>query len=355
MKKTVAVLFGGCSPEYSVSLCSAAAVIRGLSAGAPADKYALLLVGITKEGDWYHYTGPVDAIEDGTWLQAGPCTRAILSPDRTVRGLMEWSDGGVRYLPVDVVFPMLHGGNGEDGTMQGLCELAGIPYVGCGVLGSAAGMDKDVAHMLAEKAGIRVPRSVALYPGEDHAPALETAKSFGYPLFVKPANAGSSYGITMVEREEQLLPAVELAFEYDRKAVIEEGIPGFEVGCAALGSGEDVFIGEVDEIELKQGWLDYEEKYGNRTAEIHLPARVAPEIRQKIKDAGRVLFKALCCDGFARIDMFLTPDNQVVFNEINTIPGFTAHSRYPKMLEAAGMDFSEIVDRLVELACLKSN
>ena len=355
MKKTVAVLFGGASPEYGISLCSAAAVIRGLSQGTPAGKYALVMVGITRKGEWYRYPGTVDAIENDTWFQSGHCTRAVLSPDRSTRGLLEWDGSQMTIHPVDVVFPMLHGANGEDGTIQGLCELAGIPYVGCGVLGSSAGMDKDVAHMLAQKAGVQVPRSVVLYPGEDHTAALCTAKTFGYPLFVKPANAGSSYGITMVEREEQLESAVELAFRYDRKAVIEEGIPGFEVGCAALGSGQEVLIGEVDEIELKQGWLDYEEKYGNRTAEIHLPARVSPEIRQKIKDTGRVLFKALCCDGFARIDMFLTPDNRVVFNEINTIPGFTSHSRYPKMLEAAGLEFSQVVDRLIELASLKSN
>ena len=232
--------------------------------------------------------------------------------------------------------------------VQGLCELAGIPYVGCGVLGSAACMDKEVAHTLAAAAGVRVPRSVTLYKGEEGSP-LERAAGLLYPLFVKPANAGSSYGITRVERADELTAAVELAFAFDSKAVVEEEIPGFEVGCAVIGNRE-LFIGEVDEVALGERWLDYEEKYGNRTAEIRLPARISPESRDKIRDTAAVLYQALGCRGFARVDMFLTPAGDVVFNEINTIPGFTAHSRYPKMLEAAGMPFSAIAERLITLA-----
>ena len=243
---------------------------------------------------------------------------------------------------------MLHGANGEDGTVQGLCELAGIPYVGCGVLGSAACMDKEVAHTLAAAAGVRVPRSVTLYKGEEGSP-LERAAGLLYPLFVKPANAGSSYGITRVERADELTAAVELAFAFDSKAVVEEEIPGFEVGCAVIGNRER-FIGEVAEVALGERWLDYEEKYGNRTAEIRLPARISPESRDKIRGTAAVLYQALGCRGFARVDMFLTPAGDVVFNEINTIPGFTAHSRYPKMLEAAGMPFSAIAERLITLA-----
>ena len=342
-KKTVALLFGGCSPEYEVSLCSAAAVLRGLD---PA-RYDVIPVGITRRGEWFRCACSADDIEAGHWTER-PLIRASLSPDRSVHGLLEWDEAGVRPVRVDVVFPMLHGANGEDGTVQGLCELAGIPYVGCGVLGSAACMDKEVAHTLAAAAGVRVPRSVTLYKGEEGSP-LERAAGLLYPLFVKPANAGSSYGITRVERADELTAAVELAFAFDSKAVVEEEIPGFEVGCAVIGNRE-LFIGEVDEVALGERWLDYEEKYGNRTAEIRLPARISPESRDKIRDTAAVLYQALGCRGFARVDMFLTPAGDVVFNEINTIPGFTAHSRYPKMLEAAGMPFSAIAERVISLA-----
>ena len=342
-KKTVALLFGGCSPEYEVSLCSAAAVLRGLD---PA-RYDVIPVGITRRGEWFRCACSADDIEAGHWTER-PLIRASLSPDRSVHGLLEWDEAGVRPVRVDVVFPMLHGANGEDGTVQGLCELAGIPYVGCGVLGSAACMDKEVAHTLAAAAGVRVPRSVTLYKGEEGSP-LERAAGLLYPLFVKPANAGSSSGITRVERADELTAAVELAFAFDSKAVVEEEIPGFEVGCAVIGNRE-LFIGEVDEVALGERWLDYEEKYGNRTAEIRLPARISPESRDKIRDTAAVLYQALGCRGFARVDMFLTPAGDVVFNEINTIPGFTAHSRYPKMLEAAGMPFSAIAERLITLA-----
>ena len=342
-KKTVALLFGGCSPEYEVSLCSAAAVLRGLD---PA-RYDVIPVGITRRGEWFRCACSADDIEAGHWTER-PLIRASLSPDRSVHGLLEWDEAGVRPVRVDVVFPMLHGANGEDGTVQGLCELAGIPYVGCGVLGSAACMDKEVAHTLAAAAGVRVPRSVTLYKGEEGSP-LERAAGLLYPLFVKPDNAGSSYGITRVERADELTAAVELAFAFDSKAVVEEEIPGFEVGCAVIGNRE-LFIGEVDEVALGERWLDYEEKYGNRTAEIRLPARISPESRDKIRGTAAVLYQALGCRGFARVDMFLTPAGDVVFNEINTIPGFTAHSRYPKMLEAAGMPFSAIAERLITLA-----
>lgn len=342
-KKSVALLFGGCSPEYEISLSSAAAVLRGLD---PA-RYEVILIGITRRGEWFRCSCSADDIEAGHWTET-PLIRAALSPDRSVHGLLEWDGTGVRAVRVDVVFPMLHGANGEDGTIQGLCELAGIPYVGCGVLGSSACMDKEVAHTLAAAAGIRVPRSVTLYKEETESP-LERAAGLVYPLFVKPANAGSSYGITRVEKADELTAAVELAFAFDAKAVVEEEIPGFEVGCAVIGN-RDLFIGEVDEVALGERWLDYEEKYGNRTAEIRLPARISPESREKIRKTASILYRSLGCRGFARVDMFLTPEGEVVFNEINTIPGFTAHSRYPKMLEAAGMSFAAIVERLIALA-----
>ena len=327
---------------------SATSVLNNLD----TEKYDVLPVGITKDGRWYLYSGPVEDLCSGAWERHSGNVPAAICPGSGLAGLVAFENGVCRSLPVDVVFPVLHGKNGEDGTIQGLLELAGLPYVGCGVLGSAVCMDKIIANRVMDATGI--PRCEwdcmeRWQRPELAAIARRAAEKLGWPIFVKPANAGSSYGITRVERADELTAAVELAFAFDSKAVVEEEIPGFEVGCAVIGNRE-LFIGEVDEVALGERWLDYEEKYGNRTAEIRLPARISPESRDKIRDTAAVLYQALGCRGFARVDMFLTPAGDVVFNEINTIPGFTAHSRYPKMLEAAGMPFSAIAERLITLA-----
>lgn len=344
-KKKIAVLFGGCSPEYKVSLASAATVINNLN----KEKYEIILVGITERGNWFRYYGNTEKIENDTWFQSGDCKKAVISPGRDIHGLLEWSDDRVHTTRIDVAFPVLHGKNGEDGSGQGLLQLAGIPFVGCGILSSAICMDKDIAHTIARNAGVKTPLSVTITRGVGSAQAMDAVKYLKYPMFVKPANAGSSYGITKIFCADELPFSMALAFEYDNKVVIEEGVEGFEVGCAVVGN-DNLFIGEVDEIALQAGFLDYTEKYVNRTATIHLPARIPLQTIEKIKDTATVLYKALCCSGFARVDMFLTPDGDVIFNEINTIPGFTAHSRYPKMMEKAGLSYSEILDKLIILA-----
>jgi len=346
MKKlNIAVFFGGCSSEYSVSLESASAVIRNLD----PEKYQPVPVGITRDGDWFYFTGDPARIQADTWQNEKDCIPAAISPNRSDHCLLLFENEGVRRLPIDAAFPVLHGKNGEDGTIQGMIEMAGIPLAGCGVLASALCMDKDRAHQLAAAAGVRVPRAFVLNMGMDFQDAQAFAKGIGYPLFVKPVKAGSSYGITKVTEPENLYNAVVLAFQYDRQVMIEEAVSGFEVGCAVLGN-EALMIGEVDEIELSGGFFDFTEKYTLKTSAIHVPARVRPEQAEEIKKTAAIIYRALGCSGFARVDSFLTPEGGIVFNEVNTIPGFTEHSRYPGMMKAAGHSFGEILDQILELA-----
>jgi len=346
MKRTrVAVIFGGSSTEYEISLQSAYSVITNLN----PEEYDLILLGITRQGAWMRFTGPVEQIKDNTWMDHSVSVPAIISPDRNTHGILEFHGDKVTKTRIDVAFPVLHGKNGEDGTVQGLLEMAGIPCVGCGVLSSAMCMDKDIAHRIVSLAGVKTPPSIVLHSYASEAELLERIAHLKYPLFVKPANAGSSFGITKVSQESGLACAVSAAFEHDRKVVIEESIDGFEVGCAVLGN-DVLTIGEVDEIELCNGFFDYTEKYTLKTSKIHMPARIDVETAARIKQTAIVIYRALECSGYARVDMFLTPEEDIVFNEVNTIPGFTTHSRYPNMLKGIGMSFEQIVDTLIRLA-----
>lgn len=346
MKKlNIAVIFGGASSEYGVSLESSYAVITNLD----RDKYDPVLIGITKEGQWFYFTGDVDRIKNDSWCNAKDCVPAVISPNRADHKLLVLRDGGVDSIQIDAAFPVLHGKNGEDGTVQGSLELAGIPVVGCGILASALCMDKDRAHKLTAVAGVRVPRALVLKSKAERDLAVDFARENGYPLYVKPVKAGSSYGVTKVQEPVELQAAVNLAFQYDDQVIIEENIEGFEVGCAVMGN-DVLTVGEVDEIELSSGFFDFTEKYTLKTSAIHVPARVSSEKAAEIKQTGKTIYKALGCSGFARVDMFLTPSGEIVFNEVNTIPGFTEHSRFPGMMKAAGISFGEILDRIIGLA-----
>lgn len=343
-KKNVAILFGGCSPEYGVSLQSASAVLRHLD----RERFRPVPVGITRQGDWFYYSGDAERIQGDTWADPAFCVPAAVSPSRGARELLTFGGGQVRRIPLDAAFPVLHGQNGEDGTVQGLLELAGIPLVGCGTLSCALCMDKARAHALVRSAGVPVPEGfVTDRDGAGEAPAR--ARELGYPLFVKPVRAGSSFGISKVCREEELLPAIQRALEYDREAVVEECVPGWEVGCAVLGVRR-LRTGEVDQILLRDGFFDFTEKYTLQSARIQVPARLSPEKREEICRTARRIYRVLDCRGFARVDMFLEPGGRVVFNEVNTIPGFTVHSRFPGMMQAAGLGFKELVTAVIELA-----
>lgn len=345
MKKKIAVLFGGCSPEYGVSLQSAAAVISHMD----REKYEPVPVGITHMGDWFYYGGKPAKIADDTWCAGGDCVPVTVSLNRSAPGLLLWEEEGVERMEIDAAFPVLHGRNGEDGTVQGLFELAGIPVAGCGILSSALCMDKDRAHRLVKEAGVKVPVSRVYGKDADKTGMLRQAEQIGYPLFVKPVRAGSSYGITKVGDQNELLEAIELAYAYDERIIMEEGISGFEVGCAVLGT-EELTVGEVDEIELSEGFFDFTEKYTLKTSAIYMPARISAETAEKIKETAKTIYSALDCRGFARVDMFLSKEGEIVFNEVNTIPGFTAHSRFPNMMKAAGISFQQVISAILEEA-----
>ena len=344
MKACIAVLFGGCSDEYEVSLQSAQAVLEAID----REKYEICMLGITRQGRWYRYDGPLEAIGADRWYREGRCAPAILSPDRGTHGVVVLERDGVSRVFIDAAFPVLHGKNGEDGTVQGLLELAGIPVIGCGTLASALCMDKLRAHSLAAQAGIAVPRSAEVFPGTGEDALRRMGEELGYPLFVKPVCGGSSFGVSKAADFSQLPGAVEKAFHHDSRVLLEENIPGFEVGCAVMGEGNSLTIGAVDEIELRQGFFDYAEKYNLITSSIHVPARIPPVKAAEIQNTALRLYRILGCSGFARVDLFLTPEGRIIFNEVNTIPGFTAHSRFPGMLMAVGMSFPEIVGRLIE-------
>ena len=341
--QTILVLFGGCSTEYEVSLQSAHGVLQALD----RSRFTPLTVGITREGRWLRYPGGLSHLETGDWQAQPDCVPCTLSLDRGDRRLL-WLDGSGRSEGFDAAFPILHGKNGEDGTVQGLLELVGAPIIGCGALSSALCMDKDRAHKLAALAGVRVPRSRLFRRGAVLPQMARAAEELGYPLFVKPVRAGSSFGVSKVNTPDQLPAAVWSAFAHDREILLEEAVPGFEVGCAVLGSDE-LTVGAVDEIELADGFFDYTEKYSLITSRIHCPARISPEKAAEIQEAAKAVYRALDCRVFARVDLFLTPWGEIVFNEVNTIPGFTAHSRYPGMMAAAGWDFSSLITRLIEL------
>ena len=247
--KKILVLFGGCSPEYGVSLQSAYSVLRHMD----RERYRPIPVGITQAGDWFLYTGKWEAIPAGTW-QERHCLPAAVSPNRRDHGLLVWRRGGMEIIPLDGAFPVLHGKNGEDGTVQGLLELAGIPVVGCGTLASALCMDKVRAHQLVQAAGVEIPRSLVFDREASEQELMDGAASLGYPLFVKPLRAGSSFGISKVMSADQLQGAWKNALKYDETMILEEAIPGFEVGCAVLGN-KTLTIGEVDEVELSHGFL----------------------------------------------------------------------------------------------------
>ncbi|PKM71883.1 MAG: D-alanine--(R)-lactate ligase [Firmicutes bacterium HGW-Firmicutes-16] len=346
----IAIIFGGLSSEHEVSLQSAYSIIKNLD----RKRFNPIMVGITPAGEWFRFKGDIGKIADGTWCNPSDCSRALISPDREMHGLLEIEKDAIYGVLLDAAMPVMHGKNGEDGTVQGLLELAGIPIVGCGVLSSALCMDKHRAHQLAHIAGVPVPRSFVLTDGTDLELAREYMEMLKYPIYIKPVKAGSSFGITRVAEEKDLAAAIVRAFEYDNEVIMEENIEGFEVGCAVMGNDELV-TGEVDEIELSDGFFDFTEKYNLITSKIHVPARISKQKAKEIKTTAKVIYKALGCRGFARVDMFLKPSGEIVFNEVNTIPGFTSHSRYPNMMKAVGLSFTEVITAIIDLAVDNEN
>jgi D-alanine---(R)-lactate ligase len=336
-KLKIAILFGGCSEEHDVSVKSAMEVAASLD----LDTYQPIYLGISKSGVWSLCDTPAPG-----WQDAGGL-RAVISPDRETHGLLVVNDGECGVLRVDVVFPVLHGKSGEDGAIQGLLELSGIPYVGCDIQSSAICMDKSLAYTIVAAAGIPTPRFQVL-----SADALAPT-GLSYPVFVKPARSGSSFGVTKVEVKDGLAAAIEVARKYDSKVLVEQAVDGTEVGCAVLGNGAELIVGEVDQIDLSHGLFrihqEAEPEKGSDNAVITVPANISADVRERVRDTARAIYTAIGCEGIARVDMFLQPDGRVVLNEVNTLPGFT-YSRYPRMMAAAGMPMSEVIDRCITLA-----
>lgn len=352
MKKTVCVIFGGASSEYEVSLMSSASIIRNLN----TEKYDIVTLGITKSGNWLLYTGDTDGIENNTWFEHPDNRPAFISPDKATSGIVVMEkDGNCSVIKVDVIFPVLHGKNGEDGTIQGLFQLSGIPYVGCDTAASSICMDKAVAHSLLASANIEQAHYLWFY-ADKYVTDAEKIKNkisarLNFPVFVKPANAGSSVGISKVNTVDELDAAVRLAADNDTKIVVEEGIVGQEVECAVLGNRGKSRASVVGEIGAAAEFYDYDDKYKNGEAQLYIPARLDNEIMEKIRKTAVRAYNLLGCDGLSRVDFFVTEkDKKVILNEINTLPGFTSISMYPKLWEATGIPYSELLEQLIELA-----
>jgi D-alanine-D-alanine ligase len=346
-KLRVAVLFGGKSAEHEISLISAKNVVDAID----KKKYEVVLIGIDKKGKWY-------LSDDARLLEKADRPKPIKFDRRQNALALIPSDKTKQWLrlstrrsdkPVDVVFPVLHGTFGEDGTVQGLLKMADIPFVGAGVLGSAVGMDKDVTKRLLRDTGIPIARFVTLRRGE-RIEFSEIERELGLPLFLKPANCGSSVGIHKVKDEAQFAAAVKDAFRYDDKILLEEYIRGREIECSVLGN-DDPIASVPGEIITSHEFYSYEAKYlDEKGAALEIPAMLPEPVVKEIQRIAVKTFKALCCEGMARVDFFLRDDREVIVNEINTIPGFTKISMFPKLWEASGLGYTDLIDRLIQLA-----
>lgn len=346
----VAVLFGGASSEHEVSLVSAYSVLTNI----PKDKYDVMCIGITKKGHWLYYPGEYEDIPTGEWEKNPDCATAVISPDSITKGIIVLGKDDSAYVRrIDAVFPVLHGMNGEDGTVQGLCTLAGLPCVGCDMTSSAACMDKTITHMILDAAGIRTAPYCALQRDflddpEGGCDAIEN-KLGGYPLFVKPATAGSSVGVTRAVDRQSLRNGIKIAFAHSEKVVVEKEIIGKEVECAVLGNGTDLIASIPGQITPAEEFYDYDAKYKLGTSVLDIPAKITPVQTEELRGIAKRAYHALGCSGFSRVDFFVTDDG-IILNEINTIPGFTPISMYPKLMENMGISYPELLDRLLTLA-----
>lgn len=347
---SVCILFGGMSPEHEVSLRSAESVLNNID----KSKYNVFPVGITKEGKWILYGGKdYSDLPSGRWLTHPDNRQAAISPIRG-QGLLTFEGDCVVRERIDVAFPVLHGENGEDGTIQGLLQLAGIPYVGPHVAASAVAMDKTLTKLVADNAGIpqaawQLVRRADM--GSRMEKTLDTLEGrFSYPMFVKPAGTGSSVGVSKATDREDLQKALLAAGKYDDKVLVEEFIRGREVEVAVMGN-ESPVASVCGEIDSGADFYDYDAKYITDTSVAYVPARIPEEVSEKVRDMAVRVYKAIGCQGLSRVDFFVTwEENRVVFNEINTIPGFTSISMYPKLFGASGVPYSQLIDKLLELA-----
>ncbi len=351
MKKlSVCILFGGISPEHEVSLRSAESVLNNID----HDKYNVFPVGITKEGNWLLFGGKdYSELPAGSWLENPDNCAVAISPVRD-QGLLRFEGDCVVRERIDVVFPVLHGANGEDGAVQGLLQLAGIPYVGPHIAASAVSMDKTLTKLVVDHAGVpqaawHLVRSTDLvHRTEQVMDTLE--KKFSYPMFVKPAGTGSSVGVSKAANRESLCEALTAAAAFDKKILVEEFIDGREIEVAVLGN-DNPAASICGEIDSGAEFYDYEAKYVTDTSTAYIPARISEEVEEQVRELAVKVYSAIGCQGLSRVDFFVTHEgSRIVFNEINTLPGFTSISMYPKLFAASGIPYAQLIDELLKLA-----
>ncbi|MDD4188953.1 MAG: D-alanine--D-alanine ligase [Eubacteriales bacterium] len=353
--KKIILLFGGQSSEHEISLKSAGCVVKNIDAG----KHDIVMIGITRDGRWLNYRGSPDKIADGSWEKDALKQSRESSPvrDENTNSVLEMINnaaGGKSETEKTVIFPVLHGVNGEDGTIQGLFELAGFPYVGCGVLSSSIGMDKGFAKIVFGREKIPQGKYIVMnrknISGKISDIAAKIRGELGYPCFIKPCNAGSSVGVGKAENESKLETCLIHAMQYDRRIIAEEFIKGREMECAVLGN-DAPRASVVGEIIPGSDFYDYNAKYSSKSrSRVAIPADIPEKTAGKIRKYAIKAFKALDCSGLSRVDFFLRDNGDVLINEINTMPGFTDISMYPKLWEASGISYQNLIEKLIELA-----
>ncbi len=346
-KKSILIIFGGNSTEHDISCKSVMSFVNNISEG----KYIKHYVGIKKNGDWVYYTGDTSLIPTGKWTQEASNVPCVLSPNTTAKGLL-LLDRENTIIPVDVIIPVLHGKNGEDGTIQGLFELCGIPYVGCGVVASGVSMDKAYTKIIVDSLQNIPQADYVLVRKGDNNSYIETAENkLGYPMFVKPCKSGSSQGVSKASNRQELEDAVALALRHDTKVLIEETITGRELECAVLETKEGIISSNAGEAVAGDVFYSYEAKYNNSESKTVLSPDIPQGINEKVREYAEAIFRVLGCNGLSRVDFFLEHNtNRVVFNEINTLPGFTEISMYPMMMGAVGFPIDKLMDALIESA-----
>lgn len=348
-KLKIGVLFGGRSAEHEVSIVSAASVINALD----KSKYDVVPIGITKEGRWLSAVNVIQLLRDKSPIEQFP--EHVLLPDPRKQSLVNISGAFPQNAQkVDVIFPVIHGTFGEDGTIQGLFELADIPYVGAGVLGSAVGMDKVVAKQLLENAGIPVAKGISFlytnYPLNEQQIIEDIERKLKYPCFVKPPNQGSSVGISKAHNRRELIAAIHLAGEYDRKILVEKAVAKpREIELSVMGNDEPL-VSLPGEIIPSNEFYDYDAKYVDGKSDAHIPAKLPKALIKKLQQTALKAYTVLDCAGMARVDFLVQKNGKIFLNEINTLPGFTSISMYPKLWEASGVPYSELLDRLIQYA-----
>ena len=353
--KNVLIVFGSMTPEHDLSCKSAATIVQAID----REKYNPMVVGITGDGKWFYTESTPEEIASCTEWETSPTNRkAVLDPDHGAKKLLIFEkDGSVRTEDIDIVFARIAGNTGEDGKLQGLFEIAGIPYVGCGVMSSACSMDKMTSYLFADSIGLRRPMTQIVFredyekdkDGTIAAIRDDLIKRAGYPIFVKPVATGSSVGITKAHEESELKDALDKACSFGRKVVLEENISGAEIKVGVLGNDAEK-IGAICELLSNGDWNDFSTKYVAHSSTKNIPADFDKETEDMIKEATVKIYRALECRGFSRVDFFLTEDNELVFNEINTMPGFKPESVYPELFTAIGMSYTDLITELLETA-----